>query len=53
MEDTDRHHLREQRSFSLHQEIPLPGHVMIYGAKSTFKNGVLDIHLKKVLQEQP
>jgi len=53
MEDTDGHHLSEQRFFSLHQEIPLPGHVMICGAKSTFKNGVLDIHLKKVQQEQP
>jgi HSP20 family molecular chaperone IbpA len=39
--------LREQRSFSLHRVIPLPGQVMKYGARLTLRNGVLDIHLKK------
>jgi HSP20 family protein len=51
-EDNDEYSLREQRSFSLHHEIPLPGPVMNAGARSTFKNGVLDIHLRKVPPEQ-
>ncbi|HUT38585.1 MAG TPA: hypothetical protein VMW77_04685 [Methanoregula sp.] len=38
---------RERRSFSLHYVIPLPGQVISYGAKLTFRNGVLDIHFKK------
>lgn len=37
------------RSLSLHHEILLPGPVMRTGARSTLKNGVLDIHLKKIL----
>jgi HSP20 family protein len=41
----------DQRSFSLHHIIPLPHKVMTYGARSTFKNGVLDIHLKKAQPE--
>ena len=41
----------DQRSFSLHHIILLPDKVMTYGAKSTFKNGVLDIHLRKVQPE--
>jgi HSP20 family molecular chaperone IbpA len=37
----------ELRSFSLHHVIVLPCSVMTKGAKSTYNNGVLDIHLKK------
>ena len=40
------------RSFSQHHAIQLPCSVMTKGAKSTYKNGVLDIHLKKVQPEQ-
>jgi HSP20 family molecular chaperone IbpA len=36
-----------QRSFSLHHVIHLPAHVMKYGARVTFRNGVLDMHFKK------
>ncbi|MDO8872016.1 MAG: Hsp20/alpha crystallin family protein [Methanoregula sp.] len=37
-----------QRSFSLHHLIPLPVPVTKSGAGITLKNGVLDLHLKKV-----
>ena len=37
----------EQRSFSLHHLIPLPVPVIKSGARTTLKNGVLDLHLKK------
>jgi HSP20 family protein len=37
----------DMRSFSLHHVIQLPWSVMTKGAKSTYRNGVLDIHLKK------
>jgi HSP20 family molecular chaperone IbpA len=37
----------EQRFCSLHLEIPVPTSVTRKGAKSTLKNGVLDIHLMK------
>ena len=40
------------RSFSLHHVIQLPCSVMIKGAKSTYKNGVLDIHLNKAQPEK-
>jgi HSP20 family molecular chaperone IbpA len=46
-EDNDGDCLRERRSFSLHHIIPLPLQVMNVGARLTFRNGVLDIHLKK------
>jgi HSP20 family protein len=36
-----------RRSFSVHRIIPLPDMVTTYGARSTFKNGVLDIHLRR------
>jgi HSP20 family molecular chaperone IbpA len=39
--------MTEQRLCSLHREIPLPTMVTNKGAKSTLKNGVLDIHLRK------
>ena len=38
-----------QQLISLHHEIPLPANVTIKGATSTFRNGVLDIHLMKAL----
>ena len=40
--------LSEERSLSLNHEIPLPVPVMKCGARSTLKNGVLDLHLKKI-----
>ena len=39
--------MTEQRLCSLRREIPLPSRVTDKGAKSTLKNGVLDIHLMK------
>jgi HSP20 family molecular chaperone IbpA len=39
--------MTEQRLCSLRREIPLPTRVTHNGAKSTVKNGVLDIHLMK------
>jgi HSP20 family molecular chaperone IbpA len=39
--------MTEQRLCSLRREIPLPSVVTHKGAKSTVKNGVLDIHLMK------
>jgi HSP20 family molecular chaperone IbpA len=39
--------MTEQRFCSLHGVIPLPTMVTKKGAKSTLKNGVLDIHLMK------
>jgi len=43
----------DNRSFSLHHEITLPSPVTIKGARSTLKNSILDIHLKKILPGQP
>jgi HSP20 family molecular chaperone IbpA len=39
--------MTEERFCSLHRDIPLPSMVTNKGAKSTLKNGVLDIHLMK------
>ena len=39
--------MTEQRFCSIRREIPLPSMVTDKGAKSTLKNGVLDIHLMK------
>jgi HSP20 family molecular chaperone IbpA len=39
--------LTEQRLYSLRRDIPLPTMVTHKGAKSTLKNGVLDIHFMK------
>ncbi len=44
--------LRERQSFSLHHAIPLPGAFTVSGASMSVRNGVLDIHLKKI-QPQP
>jgi HSP20 family molecular chaperone IbpA len=41
-----------QRSFSLHHVIHLPVQVMKKGARLTSRNGVLDMHFKKVLPYQ-
>ncbi len=42
----------EWRSFSVHRIIPLPDKVTTTGAKTTYKNGVLDIHLRRARSEQ-
>ena len=42
----------DRQSFSVHRIIPLPGKVTIFGAKTTYKNGVLDIHLRRARPEQ-
>ena len=46
-EENDRSSRQEKRSVSLHHEIQLPVPVVVHGATSTLKNGVLDLHLKK------
>jgi HSP20 family molecular chaperone IbpA len=51
--DTSGNCLHERQSFSLHHLIPLPGTVMIAGARLSMRNGVLDIHLKKAHQQPP
>jgi HSP20 family molecular chaperone IbpA len=40
--------LHERISFSLNRVIPLPARVMHRGARMSLRNGVLDIHLRKV-----
>ena len=42
----------DRRSFSVHRIIPLPDKVTTTGAKTTYKNGVLDIHLRRARPEQ-
>jgi HSP20 family molecular chaperone IbpA len=37
----------DRRSFSVHRIIPLPDMVTTSGARSTYKSGVLDIHLRR------
>jgi HSP20 family protein len=44
----DGYYQHGQRFFSLHHLIPLPVPVTKSRARTTLKNGVLDIHLKKV-----
>jgi HSP20 family molecular chaperone IbpA len=39
--------MTEQRLCTFRREIPLPASVTSKGAKSTLRNGVLDIHLRK------
>ena len=46
--ENDRDSRHERRSFSLNRVIPLPARVMHRGARMSLKNGVLDIHLRKV-----
>lgn len=48
MEEADRLCGQEMISFSLNHEIILPVPVSMNGARSTLKNGVFDLHLKKV-----
>jgi HSP20 family molecular chaperone IbpA len=37
----------DRRSFSLHHVIPLEVEVTTCGARATFRNGILDIHLRR------
>jgi len=46
---SDRRSPAGQRSFSLHHLIPLPVPVTKSGARTSLKNGVLDLHLKKAI----
>jgi HSP20 family molecular chaperone IbpA len=47
-EDDGQYH-PEKRYFSLHHLIPLPVSVTESGARTTLKNGVLDLHLKRAI----
>ena len=46
-EEKEGYYLHERRFGSLQRIVPLPSQVTYDGAKSTFKNGVLEVHLKK------
>ena len=46
--EEEKHYQPQQRSFSLHHLISLPVPVTKSGARTTLKNGVLDLHLKKI-----
>jgi len=47
LKEDDRSIRQEQRSISLHHEVPLPVPVIAHGARSTLKHGVFDLRLKK------
>lgn len=44
---TEGHYLHERRTGSVTQVVPLPQPVMEEGSSATFRNGVLEVHLKK------
>jgi len=51
-EEKEGYYLHERRFGSLQRVIPLPSSVTYDGSKSTFKNGVLEVHLKKAKLEK-
>ena len=51
-EEKEGYYLRERSFGSVQRIIPLPASVTETGAKSTFKNGVLEVHLKKSKEEK-
>ena len=51
-EEREGYYLHERKFGSIQRIIPLPAPVTETGAKSTFRNGVLEIHLKKTKEEQ-
>jgi HSP20 family protein len=51
-EKEEGYYLKERRSGSLSRVIPLPHEVTDEGAAATFKNGVLEIHFRKIKTER-
>ncbi len=51
-EKEEGYYLKERRSGSLSRVIPLPHEVTDEGAAATFKNGVLEIHFRKIKSER-
>jgi HSP20 family protein len=47
-EKAEGYYLRERRSGSISRVIPLPSEVTDEGASATFKNGVLEVHFRKL-----
>jgi HSP20 family protein len=50
-EETEGHFLQERRSGSMTRIIPLPLPVTDEGSRASFRNGVLEVHLKKTEKE--
>lgn len=50
-EETGGYFMRERTFGSMTRIVPLPGPVTEDGSSSTFKNGVLEVHLKKTTKE--
>jgi HSP20 family protein len=51
-EDIERYHVRERRFGCNERIVTLPADVTADGATSTFKNGVLEVHMKKTTYTQ-
>jgi HSP20 family protein len=51
-EENEGYFLRERRFGSLTRVVPLPAPVLEEGSSASFKNGVLEVHLKKSTQEE-
>jgi HSP20 family protein len=51
-EKEEGYYLRERRSGVISRVIPLPGEVTDQGATATFRNGVLEVHFKKITIER-
>jgi HSP20 family protein len=51
-EKDEGYYLRERRTGSISRVIPLPGEVTDDGATATFRNGVLEVHFKKIKIER-
>jgi len=51
-EEKEGYYLRERSYGSMQRIIPLPAAVTEAGAKSTFKNGILEVHLRKTKGEE-
>ncbi len=50
-EEKEGYYMRERTFGSMTRIVPLPKPVMEDGSSSTFKNGVLEVHLKKTTKE--
>ncbi len=49
--ENERYYLREHMINSLTRIVPLPEPVTDNGSSATFRNGVLEVHLKKITKE--
>ncbi|NYT05482.1 MAG: Hsp20/alpha crystallin family protein [Methanomicrobiales archaeon] len=51
-EEKEGYYLRERKYGSMSRSVPLPSSVTEEGTAATFKNGVLEVRLKKVVEEK-